>query len=86
MKKSLIWLLSYTLTSKRLAENENGVKIVLLTSCTRVVLHPSCKTTFSSPGRVCKNSLDMNGLIFQGFDMITVMIPSFPTDRSGQTV
>ena len=44
-----------------------NVKIVILTSCTRVVLHPSCKTTFPSsgqvhgnPSRVCKNS--MSGL------------------------
>ena len=31
------------------------VKIVKLTSCTRVVLHPSCKTTFPIPGRVHGN-------------------------------
>ena len=43
--------------------HENDVKIVILTSCTRVVLHPSCKTTFPShgrvrgnPGRVCKKN------------------------------
>ena len=35
---------------------QNDVKIVILTSCTRVVLHPSCKTTFPSPGRVHGNS------------------------------
>ena len=33
-----------------------NVKIVILTSCTRVVLHPSCKTTFPSPDRVYGNS------------------------------
>ena len=56
-------LLSYTLTAKRLTEtdvkmtsrHQNDVKIVILTSCTRVVLHPSCKTTFPSPGRVHRN-------------------------------
>ena len=32
-----------------------NVKIVILTSCKRVVLHPSCKTTFPSPGRVHGN-------------------------------
>ena len=43
---------------------KNDVKIVILTSCTRVVLHPLCKMTFPSPGRVhgnsvqvCKNSM-----------------------------
>ena len=69
IKKSSVRLLSYTLTSKRLAENDvktskwrQNLKIVILTSCTRVVLHTSCKTTFpshgrvhGSPGRVCKN-------------------------------
>ena len=41
---------------------ENDVKVVILMSCTRVVLHPSCKMTFpipgpvyGNPGRVCKN-------------------------------
>ena len=68
--KSSVWLLSYKLTSKRLAETDmkmiskcrqNDVKTVILTSCTRVILHPSYKTTFPSPGlvhgdpgRVCK--------------------------------
>ena len=33
----------------------NDAKIVILTSCTRVVLHPSYKTTFPSPGRVHGN-------------------------------
>ena len=32
-----------------------NVKIVILTSCTRVVLHPSCETIFPSPGRVHGN-------------------------------
>ena len=40
---------------------ENDVKTVKMTSkytdsCTRVVLHPSCKSTFPSPGRVHGNS------------------------------
>ena len=51
----------------------NDVKIAILTSCTRVVLHVrrhflSCKTTFPSPGRahgnsgrVCKNIRIFNG-------------------------
>ena len=56
---------SKMLTSKRLVENDvnmtsrrkkNYVKIVILTSCTRVVLHPSCKMTFPCPGRVHGNS------------------------------
>ena len=34
---------------------KNDVKIVILTSCTRVVLQPSCKTIFPSPGRVHGN-------------------------------
>ena len=34
---------------------KNDVRIPILTSCTRVVLHPSCKTTFPSPGRVHGN-------------------------------
>ena len=37
------------------SEMMSNVKIVILTSCTRVVLHPSCKTTFPSPGRVHEN-------------------------------
>ena len=62
------WLLSYTLTSKRLVETDvkmmsrrqkwhQNVKSVILTLCTRVVLHPSCKTTFPSPGRARGNSV-----------------------------
>ena len=59
-----VWLLSNTLASKRLAENDvnmtsrrqNDVKIVILTSYTRVILYPSCKTTFPSRGRVHRNS------------------------------
>ena len=42
---------------------KNDVKTIILISCTRVVLHPSCKTTFPSPSwihgnpsRVCKKS------------------------------
>ena len=40
-------------------KSKNDVKtsnVVILTSCTRVVLHPSCKTTFPSPGRVHGNA------------------------------
>ena len=39
------WCENNVKTSKR----HQNVKIVVLTSCTRVVLHPSCKTTFPSP-------------------------------------
>ena len=53
IKKGSVQFLSYTLTSKHLAETD--VKIVILTSCTRVVLHPSCKMTFPRPGRVHRN-------------------------------
>ena len=64
IKRCSIQCLSKTLTSKHLAENDvnmtsrwkNDVKIVILTSCMQVVLHPSCKTTFPSPGRVHGNS------------------------------
>ena len=67
IKKSLVRLLSYMLTSKRLAklmwkwrqDVKNEVKIVILTSCTRVVLHLSCKTTFPSPSRFQKSLLGM---------------------------
>ena len=73
IKKSLVRLLSYMLKWKRLAETEvkmmlrrqkwrQHVKIVIPTSYTRVVLHPSCKMTSPSPGhvhgnpgRICKN-------------------------------
>ena len=48
--------------NRRENDIKNDVKIVILTSCTRAVLHHSCKTTFLSPrqghrnpGRVCKN-------------------------------
>ena len=55
-----------TLTSKRLAETDvkmtsirqkwcQNIKIVILTSWSRVILHSSCKTTFPSPGRVHGN-------------------------------
>ena len=52
IKKSSVRHLSYTLMSKRLKETDvkmtsrrqTDVKTVILTSCTRVVLHPSCKT------------------------------------------
>ena len=43
------------LTWKWRQDVQNDVKIVILTSCTRVVLHLSCKTTFPSPGRVHGN-------------------------------
>ena len=40
------------------------IKIIILTLCTTFILHPSCKTTFPSPGpvhgnsgQVCKKSL-----------------------------
>ena len=71
IKKSSVRLLSYRLTLNRLAETDvkwrqkwhQNVKTVILTSCTRVVLHRSCKTTIPSsdwvhgnPGRVCKNN------------------------------
>ena len=43
---------------------KNDVKIVILTSCMSVIVHPSCKTTFPSPvrvhgnpGRVCKKEI-----------------------------
>ena len=65
-KKSLVRLISYTLTSKHLAETDMkmmsrrqkwhpNVRIIILTSCTIVVLHPSCKTTFASPSQVHGN-------------------------------
>ena len=48
------------MTSGRQNWRQN-IKISILTSCTRVILHPSCKTTFPSlgrvpgnPGQVCK--------------------------------
>ena len=34
---------------------KNDVKIIILTSCTRIVLHPLCKS-LPSPGRVHRNS------------------------------
>ena len=44
-----------------------NVQIVILKSCTKVVFHPLCETTFPSPGRVrgnpgwvCKNSTSFN--------------------------
>ena len=56
---------------------KNEVKIVILTSCTRVVLHPSCKTTFpspgrdhGSPGRICKK-ISSSPLHLQLFIMVT---------------
>ena len=39
------------MTSRRQKLRQN-VNIAILTSCTRVVLHPTCKTTFPSPGQV----------------------------------
>ena len=39
---------------KRMSRRQN-VTIIIMTSCTRVVLHPSCKTTFPSSGRVHRN-------------------------------
>ena len=67
IKRCSVRFLPKTLTSKRFAENDvnmtsrlpiwcQNVKIVILTSCTKVVLHPSCKPTFPSPGRVHGNS------------------------------
>ena len=65
IKKSLVWLLFYTLMSKCLAESD--VKMSKITSKSTYwhhARHPSCKTTFPSPGqvhgnpgRVCKKSL-----------------------------
>ena len=48
-------------TSKRLAEDDvfltSKRQAYILTSCTRVVLHPrQCNTTFTNPGRVNRNS------------------------------
>ena len=47
--------------------SKNDVKIIVPLSCTTVVLQPSCKTTFPSPGRVhgnprrvCKNLQSVN--------------------------
>ena len=44
-------------TSKMTSKRQNDIKIVILTSCTRIVLPPPppCKTTFPSPSRVCNN-------------------------------
>ena len=39
----------------RRQKSRQNVKIVILTSCTRVVLHTSCKTTFAIPDRVHGN-------------------------------
>ena len=63
IKKSSVRLLPYTLTSKRLAETDvkmtwrrkkwrQNVKIIILTSCTRVVLHPPPNVRQHFPGPV----------------------------------
>ena len=46
------------MTSTWCKDVQNDVKIVILTSCTRAVLHPSCtcKTTFPRPDQVHRNS------------------------------
>ena len=65
IKKNSVRFLSYTLTSKRLAETDvkmklrcqkrrQNVKIVILTTCTSRI-HHSCKTKFPSPGQVHGN-------------------------------
>ena len=42
--------------SKNDIKTKNDVKIIRMTSCTRVVLHSSYNTTFASPGRIHGNS------------------------------
>ena len=40
-----------------MSRHQKRRKIVILASCKRVVLHPLCKTTFPSPGQICKKNI-----------------------------
>ena len=51
-----VWLKNDVNMTSRCQKWRGNVKIVILTSCTRVVLQPLSKTTFRSPGRVHRNT------------------------------
>ena len=58
---------------------KNDVKMVILTTCKRAILHPSCKTPFPSPGRVHGNPgrVCKKDFTFSHLSNFLLIVPNF---------